>query len=264
MHRVGHWMSLDQYDEAGNLKRKSTIDWYNGDLQDWVATDNFKVMPGDSFRNTCVWKPSIIDTFSGDFGLGRDDEMCITFQMYYPKMDIVGHCGALQGYEHTAMVTTEACLIHDFGSCKDEDATPSADCPKPQVVTRKSTDGPRACMQALQSLASIDSDKECPGLMVTLGGGNSQEADNVMILCNTPSCLAVFQPLSACEGGEVINDKMTAVIGLYSMTKSCAATESVSTTTTTSTSEPPSLSGTTATFGFIRFLCAYIMWKLIL
>ena len=46
--------------------------------------ETYKVLPGDSFRTTCYYKDG------SKFGLGSEDEMCITFIIYYPAQDLLG------------------------------------------------------------------------------------------------------------------------------------------------------------------------------
>merc|ERR1719389_288920 len=81
MHQSGVRMT-NEVIRDGKVHNMAVSDVYDFDQQGGhhVPQDPYLVMPGDSFRTTCYYRDGTT------FGLGSQEEMCIAFVMYYPKM----------------------------------------------------------------------------------------------------------------------------------------------------------------------------------
>merc|ERR1712146_442783 len=55
---------------------------------------------------------------------GTQDEMCIDFLMYYPRIDSIEHeggaCGLEHGYPYTSAAVTDSSLKRAWGFCKSD------------------------------------------------------------------------------------------------------------------------------------------------
>lgn len=95
MHVAGRWMETN-ITRNGNIVDRWTTDFYDFNFQTPVFT-NLTIKPGDQFSTGCGFNsgnrtahpPS---TPSGNWGLGSNDEMCIDFMVYYPRINTYPNC----------------------------------------------------------------------------------------------------------------------------------------------------------------------------
>ena len=89
MHQTGVQMINEQI-RSGEVVHSATVGYWDFDQSgsDTVVQEAFVVEPGDSFRTSCYYETND-DT---RFGIGSQEEMCIAFLVYYPrvKMQLFG------------------------------------------------------------------------------------------------------------------------------------------------------------------------------
>mmetsp|Transcript_9126 Transcript_9126/g.11244 ORF Transcript_9126/g.11244 Transcript_9126/m.11244 type:complete len:580 (+) Transcript_9126:121-1860(+) len=94
LHQTGVKIVNEQI-RNGQVIRYSQAEYYDFDQNGLFAMqqDAFNVNSGDSFKTSCYYNGK-----KGEiFGYGSEDEMCITYLMYYPKTDIpLGVCGYVE------------------------------------------------------------------------------------------------------------------------------------------------------------------------
>ena len=86
MHQVGAYMTVEQY-RGGKQVYNSTLEFYSFAFQDKVRRPKgfqFDIRPGDDLLVHCVWQNDGRDDRS--IGQASDEEMCISFLYYYPRM----------------------------------------------------------------------------------------------------------------------------------------------------------------------------------
>merc|ERR1719421_2825229 len=97
-------METTHVDKNGVSKASYTTDYYDFKYQNFLegteydyttGTPSMVLEPGDNLRTTCWYNN---DGRSGPiashrFGLASNDEMCITFVAYYPKIPNGRYCG---------------------------------------------------------------------------------------------------------------------------------------------------------------------------
>jgi len=90
MHAKGKRMVNDVYRD-GTLVHSAVIDYYDFDQSGvaHVRQQPYTVRRGDSFHTTCYFETNE-DTV---YGLGSQDEMCMTFLYYFPKQQNLLYCG---------------------------------------------------------------------------------------------------------------------------------------------------------------------------
>lgn len=138
MHEVGSRMET-QHLRNGEPIRTVSVDHFDfgaGGLY-MAPIEPYKVRPGDSFKTTCYYKTDE----NRVFGTGSQDEMCIDFVWYYPKV-LPSFCG-VRGFDDgcTAFAKratmTDSCLGRSFGVCpddkKDRDLELAQSCPEPRL-----------------------------------------------------------------------------------------------------------------------------------
>jgi len=96
MHKSGIKLQVDHYDKDDELLRTLKIDYYDFNFQDYIpeasitdtGASRFSILPGDSLRTTCWYnndgRSGPVDTHK--FGQGSQDEMCIVYVLYWPKL----------------------------------------------------------------------------------------------------------------------------------------------------------------------------------
>lgn len=92
MHQFGSSMTTEVFHGEKIIKRTST-EFYSFTNMDTNKFEPYTIQKGDSFRTTCDY-----DTKGQEatFGLGSDQEMCIDFVYYYPRIpsaDVGAYCG---------------------------------------------------------------------------------------------------------------------------------------------------------------------------
>jgi hypothetical protein len=66
-----------------------TTDFYDFSFQSPTSAPSWTLAPGDSLEVDCAYSTSDATT---TFGLGSNNEMCMTFLQYYPAQDL-SSCG---------------------------------------------------------------------------------------------------------------------------------------------------------------------------
>ncbi|KAJ9462717.1 Tyramine beta-hydroxylase [Diplonema papillatum] len=91
MHSYGVMMNTTFYSSSGaDINRKA--EYYNFHTQQNMLFEPFVFQAGDSIGTTCSYK----DEDELEFGLGSDQEMCLHFVYYYPR--VAGFAGSYCGY----------------------------------------------------------------------------------------------------------------------------------------------------------------------
>jgi len=96
MHEAGERMVFQQHNRKGELVQHEFVDTYDFTQAGgyWVPSDPFQVSSGDSFDVTCYYNEEQFGD-NRTFGLASDDEMCMAFLWYYPRLpEFPGFCGA--------------------------------------------------------------------------------------------------------------------------------------------------------------------------
>jgi len=107
MHSVGFAMHTDLIDADGAFVPDEAplgrVDFFDFNFHSFVPISPPRVVqPGTGFRTTCMYQN---DDASRIFGLGSEDEMCINFVYYYPKLTSankridmcgLGDCGTVE------------------------------------------------------------------------------------------------------------------------------------------------------------------------
>lgn len=139
MHSKGTRMVNEQVRQGEVIRDASVEVWefdQNGNLA--VQQDSFEFLPGDAFRTKCY--------FRGDsktiFGSGSQEEMCMAFLYYYPRLDVgpgvtvscdygngFGVCSA--DYEKMNL-RSETAMGRKFGTCGGDSESP---CPSSESCT---------------------------------------------------------------------------------------------------------------------------------
>ena len=83
MHSIGASMT-NELIRDGEVVHTGRVDFFNFDMQGNQVVEQapYLVQKGDAFRTTCYYDNT---GKNGKFGYSSQDEMCITFIMYYPK-----------------------------------------------------------------------------------------------------------------------------------------------------------------------------------
>jgi len=142
MHKLGNKYITTQI-RGGKVLRQHVTEYYDFDFQDSLPIEPFDIKAGDSFKTECHWKPLPLG-HTAKIGKGSDDEMCISFMMYYPKVVGLTNCGIQRpectnnpdwvyqsdANKDTCMGTwtlkeTDGNLARQFGECKST-TSPSA------------------------------------------------------------------------------------------------------------------------------------------
>merc|ERR1711974_108498 len=89
MHEIGHQMYSSIYRNGQYLRELNRIDFWDFNLQQTTTID-ITLQPGDSIQTHCIYaqradRPSV-------FGTASDDEMCIQYLTYYPRVPNVQYC----------------------------------------------------------------------------------------------------------------------------------------------------------------------------
>jgi len=90
MHRTGASM-INTHFRNGEVLREGVVEYWDFEQQGNLAVvqQPFELQPGDAFRTTCNY-----DASNGvAFGLGSQDEMCVGFLYYFPRMEYFLFCG---------------------------------------------------------------------------------------------------------------------------------------------------------------------------
>ena len=128
MHKAGSRMVQTHFRD-GEILRENFVDYYDFNSAGGIAIlqKPYEVMAGDSFKTSCTYQSSGGKVF---FGLSSDDEMCITYLMYYPALtskesqDI--YCGAYStnsNCEGALNMKSQRQLDHIFGTPCEKDIT---------------------------------------------------------------------------------------------------------------------------------------------
>ena len=82
MHKSGIRM-IQSHLRDGEVLKDNYVDYFDFDMAGAysVVQDTYEVKAGDSFETSCIYQSQGEEV---NFGLGSDEEMCITFLMYYP------------------------------------------------------------------------------------------------------------------------------------------------------------------------------------
>ena len=159
-----------------DVVHSSSVDVYDFEQQGGyhVPQDSFELLPGDSFRTTCYYR-------DGDrFGLDSDEEMCITYVMYYPVLELQDYTWVCP-YTDSELITSVGCaqelefsdianddnLGRTFGTpneCDAESVAPPTKTPTTQQPTtsKAPTKALRPCAFCIGGL-TVDSTLEVPG-----------------------------------------------------------------------------------------------------
>ena len=110
MHQSGIAMETVQYDKDGVYKATHRYDYYDFNRQDAVSSTMYNyvtgapsitIEPGDHMHTTCWYNNDgrAGAVASHRFGLASNDEMCITFIGYYPRVPLGfgRYCGGVLG-----------------------------------------------------------------------------------------------------------------------------------------------------------------------
>ena len=103
MHQTGVRMT-NEVVRGDDVVHSSSVDVYDFEQQGGyhVPQDSFELLPGDSFRTTCYYR-------DGDrFGLDSDEEMCITYVMYYPVLELQDYTWVCP-YTDSELITSVGC-----------------------------------------------------------------------------------------------------------------------------------------------------------
>lgn len=88
MHEVGSRMVSSQYRGLSKI-RESVVDYYDFDLNGayGMIQAPYEVEPGDSFKVECFYKSKNPGDEVVYFGPASNEEMCISFLWYYPRLE---------------------------------------------------------------------------------------------------------------------------------------------------------------------------------
>jgi len=87
MHKTGISMKNDQL-RNDTVIRTGAVDYWDFNQQGnfGVIQEPFQILPGDGFRTTCTYSRTHRQDKETVFGLASDNEMCIAFLFYYPRV----------------------------------------------------------------------------------------------------------------------------------------------------------------------------------
>ena len=123
MHETGARMN-NRLIRNGSVIHEGSIDYWDVRASGLfpVQKGTFTVRPGDSFETECYYDESKTTRTLGDgqhveFGSGSQDEMCIAFLFYYPRIDgFSGKCGhGIVGSCHADHNVTDLIELEDVG-----------------------------------------------------------------------------------------------------------------------------------------------------
>lgn len=88
MHNRGKTLHMHQIRD-GKIIRTGGVEFFDFDQQgnQLVAQAPYQVQRGDAFRTVCTYEDRGENV---TFGFGSEDEMCMAFMMYYPKINYYG------------------------------------------------------------------------------------------------------------------------------------------------------------------------------
>ena len=90
MHKSGVSVVNSQI-RAGQVVRLGEVQFWDFAQQASLVQEQFKILPGDSFRTKCSY-----NAINGEvFGLGSSAEMCIAFLYYYPRKTVTSSSGEI-------------------------------------------------------------------------------------------------------------------------------------------------------------------------
>jgi Copper type II ascorbate-dependent monooxygenase, C-terminal domain len=97
MHETGSRMWTGLYRNNRLVREVGRVDFYDFNFQTQLLFEKpFEILPGDRLNTHCIFDTTGRTTDT-EFGAGSQDEMCIDFLMYYPKVDNAQACGFIDG-----------------------------------------------------------------------------------------------------------------------------------------------------------------------
>lgn len=119
MHVAGQKMTTEIFRNGDNI-RNFTTEYYDFNYQSATYT-NFVLEPGDSIVTKCIFNSNTTTRSkpTGKFGLGSEDEMCIDYFWYYPKVTSNSYC-QIQDLNNVAYesLPNDSALDRWFGDSK--------------------------------------------------------------------------------------------------------------------------------------------------
>jgi len=108
MHETGDAMYTEVIRNGTVVDRPNAVEYFDFNHQDPTLVQPFIIKRGDSLRTRCYYNnPGIEKPLV--FGLGSENEMCIDFLYYYPRLESVGSCNPGQEWTfHGAENVTSA------------------------------------------------------------------------------------------------------------------------------------------------------------
>ncbi len=164
MHAVGRAIMVE-HKRDGEVINSWTVEFYDYAFQDVVPiseTMGVEILPGDTFDTTCVFKN---EGRFVKYGPGSNDEMCMSFILYYPKVEDLTECGITSDYRCLGDVSDEKDMTEDDITFR---------------TFLKEREGDDASCVALSSFvaepnplnAVDDEDEEIDDAVLTLGGSS--------------------------------------------------------------------------------------------
>eukprot|EP01129_Flabellula_baltica_P003190 TRINITY_DN13002_c0_g1_i1.p1 TRINITY_DN13002_c0_g1~~TRINITY_DN13002_c0_g1_i1.p1 ORF type:complete len:552 (-),score=120.87 TRINITY_DN13002_c0_g1_i1:16-1671(-) len=89
MHAIGSKMYTTQWRNDTMVRVTSLIEYWDFNFQQQTSAD-YVIKPGDRLNTHCFYKKQNEEV---PFGLASDDEMCIHYISYYPKLPYASLCG---------------------------------------------------------------------------------------------------------------------------------------------------------------------------
>jgi hypothetical protein len=185
MHAIGDAILLEQT-RGGEVVETYATEFYDYGFQDIVPAYQAagkKILPGDGFSLECAYQTDSTEYF----GPASDDEMCISFVMYYPKLSDIDMCGITEQYfvsgrkldteEQEAALAGAAAALAAAGGIREEFldwATPALPAASPRAPPGADS---RACVDDNELLSA-----ETDGYMLDCSAGRYFCVDESMVL----------------------------------------------------------------------------------